>query len=396
MAFYQMTTDAVDAYNAYGLIDWVGAKLVENGWVSMGVLFDSAPITGTTTSAASSTLTDTTKNWVTNEHVGKYIYVTSGPGASTNRKLVASNTATQITISGGNWPINPALGSGYSIDVPKAVVYKSPSAVNGLPNDFYVTLCALDGSTIRVALHESYNPTTKERDKFAPNTTGSSTGLAVNADYTLATTKSNTLANTTAYSTMVSTSTSTPFRLIVSPSHFILARTNGPSNDHTNIVYVGGFDSFLNSVRDPMPLVLARFYETSPSNYNVTTRDPGAVSSASTCKVTCAKESINATDQFIRYAASNGLLYSVADAGINPWTGVANAGSTQRILLRSGRNFYYPRGVFRDLLITASGTTCGQTMNVDFGSGAPKRYILVVTPGSGTGNSPNVWIQDEV
>jgi hypothetical protein len=54
---------------------------------------------GTATSGAGNTLTDTTKNWVTNQWLGKRIRIIGGTGAGTELSIT-SNTATAITFSG--------------------------------------------------------------------------------------------------------------------------------------------------------------------------------------------------------------------------------------------------------------------------------------------------------
>lgn len=67
---------------------------------------------GTATSGTPNTLTDSTKDWTTNEHQNKVVIITTGLGAGNIRKI-AGNTATQITIEGADWNINNT--SGYQI-----------------------------------------------------------------------------------------------------------------------------------------------------------------------------------------------------------------------------------------------------------------------------------------
>jgi hypothetical protein len=70
--------------------------------------------TGTATSGAASTLTNTGKAWVTNAWTNFQIRITGGTGAGQIR-TIASNTATVITVS-SNWTANPDATSVYSIE----------------------------------------------------------------------------------------------------------------------------------------------------------------------------------------------------------------------------------------------------------------------------------------
>lgn len=74
---------------------------------------------GTSTAAGANTLTDGTKSWTVNEHIGKQVFITSGTGIRDYRTITA-NTATQITVS-ENFSGVPS-GSGYRIEY-KAVFY---------------------------------------------------------------------------------------------------------------------------------------------------------------------------------------------------------------------------------------------------------------------------------
>lgn len=61
--------------------------------------------TGTVTSAAAATLTDTAQSWVVDEHMGRFVYVYSGIGAGQVR-LIESNTADTLTVS-PDWGTTP-------------------------------------------------------------------------------------------------------------------------------------------------------------------------------------------------------------------------------------------------------------------------------------------------
>jgi len=68
---------------------------------------------GTTSSATSSTLVDSTKAWVVNAYQYMYVKITGGVGIGQER-LIKSNTATALTIA-PNWDTTPDVTSTYSI-----------------------------------------------------------------------------------------------------------------------------------------------------------------------------------------------------------------------------------------------------------------------------------------
>lgn len=69
--------------------------------------------TGTATAGAATTLTNSGKNWATNQWANFQIRITGGTGAGQIR-TIASNTATVITVS-ANWATNPDATSTYAI-----------------------------------------------------------------------------------------------------------------------------------------------------------------------------------------------------------------------------------------------------------------------------------------
>ena len=398
MTFYTMTSGA-ETNPASALMDWLGAKLVECGWESMGTLMDATPITGIATSGTSdSYVYDTTKNWATNEHTGKYVWITSGTGASATRRQIQGNTATRLILATGFPSPYPTTGSGYSIETPRTAVYKSPSPANGLPNDFYVTLFTWhdisSATRLYVALHEQFDPATKTRDKFAP-VGAAATSLVVNSDFSFVTTKTNTVANLTAYGNSVLTTSGANWILHVFPGHFILARTNGSAAVSYNTVYAGAFDSFLPASLDPMPLVNSTFYGV--NTYLVmATRDPGAVAGQSgIAEVSYGSGNTDSQVIFAWSAAVHGLIsQSSGDLSANPFTG-DSMGGAQRILLRSSRSVKFCRGLYKDVLTTQPGTLPGQTLDVNFGGGVIKQYVLTSSTGSGTSvHSQNVWVRN--
>lgn len=72
---------------------------------------------GTASAATATTLTDSTKSWGTNVHVGKYVVISGGPGEG-GRRLITSNTSTALTLEGSAWPPTgtPTTASTYVIE----------------------------------------------------------------------------------------------------------------------------------------------------------------------------------------------------------------------------------------------------------------------------------------
>jgi hypothetical protein len=69
-------------------------------------------ISGTATSGAATSLTDTGKTWVVNANVGDYLAITGGTGSGQVRRIT-SNTATALTVAA--WTVQPAAASTYTI-----------------------------------------------------------------------------------------------------------------------------------------------------------------------------------------------------------------------------------------------------------------------------------------
>lgn len=70
--------------------------------------------TGTATAGGANTISNTAKNWATNQWANYQIRITAGTGLGQIR-TISSNTATQITVS-SNWTTNPDNTSQYSIE----------------------------------------------------------------------------------------------------------------------------------------------------------------------------------------------------------------------------------------------------------------------------------------
>lgn len=87
-------------------------KLVSTpSWIGSG--FKSFA-TGTASSGASTTITDSSKSWTTNQWANSQVRITSGTGAGQIRSI-SSNTGTEITVSSA-WTANPDNTSQYSIE----------------------------------------------------------------------------------------------------------------------------------------------------------------------------------------------------------------------------------------------------------------------------------------
>ena len=69
--------------------------------------------TGTATSGASTTITDTSKSWTTNAYAGRFVYIHTGTGIGQIR-YINSNTSTALTVDFA-WTTNPDSTSQYTI-----------------------------------------------------------------------------------------------------------------------------------------------------------------------------------------------------------------------------------------------------------------------------------------
>ena len=111
---YDFATNTWTTLSQTGLPSSIGTdgKLVSTpAWIDNG--FKSFA-TGTATSGAAATLTNTGKNWTVNQWTNYQIRITAGTGAGQIR-TVASNTSTVITVS-SNWTTNPDATSQYSLE----------------------------------------------------------------------------------------------------------------------------------------------------------------------------------------------------------------------------------------------------------------------------------------
>jgi hypothetical protein len=67
---------------------------------------------GTATSGAAASLTDTAQAWTVNDYVGDFLVITAGTGAGQTRRIT-SNTATTLTVA--TWTVTPLIASTYTI-----------------------------------------------------------------------------------------------------------------------------------------------------------------------------------------------------------------------------------------------------------------------------------------
>lgn len=134
----------------------LGTPLLSGGWKGLqgGGTVDQAGLTptegrylvtdtGTASAGAATTLTDSSKSWPVNAHVGRMVRITGGTGSG-QVKYIISNTATALTISGatggsGNWATNPDNTSTYTI-------YEGPPAQTGKATATATTTTLTDGN----------------------------------------------------------------------------------------------------------------------------------------------------------------------------------------------------------------------------------------------------------
>jgi hypothetical protein len=88
-----------------------GRLVATPSWIDTGY---KAFATGTATAGGANTLTNSARNWSTNQWANSQVRITAGTGAGQIR-TVASNTGTVITTS-ANWTTNPDATSQYSIE----------------------------------------------------------------------------------------------------------------------------------------------------------------------------------------------------------------------------------------------------------------------------------------
>lgn len=111
---YDYATNSWTTLVETGLPATIGtdSKLVSTpSWIGTNYV---AFATGTATAGTANTISNSAKNWTTNQWANSQIRIVSGTGAGQIRNI-ASNTATAITVS-TNWATNPDATSVYSIE----------------------------------------------------------------------------------------------------------------------------------------------------------------------------------------------------------------------------------------------------------------------------------------
>lgn len=136
-----------------------GCKQVYQAWLRSCDSDDS----GTATAGASTTLTDSGKDWDTNEHASKELVIWKGTGASQYR-TISSNTATVLTVSVA-WTTNPDTTSEYYIkDVTEAPgwtrLYACQIDIAGGEIRFASQLT--EGEALRIIYHKDYSALTTD------------------------------------------------------------------------------------------------------------------------------------------------------------------------------------------------------------------------------------------
>jgi hypothetical protein len=104
-------TGATDGVAPAAVIGTDSRLIATPSWLDDGY---KAFATGTATAGGASTLTNSAKNWATNQWTNSQIRIVSGTGAGQIR-TIASNTATVIT-TGTAWTTQPSTDSAYSIE----------------------------------------------------------------------------------------------------------------------------------------------------------------------------------------------------------------------------------------------------------------------------------------
>lgn len=111
-------------YDANGVRWTEGLMGPIGGWRTVSTQADH----GTATAGGATTLTDSTKTWVIDEHAGKTLRIVGGTGSGQS-KTIASNTATILTVSA--WGVQPDNTSVYVIDGATLQVTGKPRAMYG-------------------------------------------------------------------------------------------------------------------------------------------------------------------------------------------------------------------------------------------------------------------------
>ena len=145
--------------------------------------------TGTATAGAATTLTDTSKAWVTNRWAGGTLTLTGGTGSGQTR-TISSNTATAITVSPA-WTTNPAAGTTYTVtalvafdfqDDSRSLAYTPTTGANWIDPDPSTVGSALDkvgGLGLLAALPTNGQIPIGNGTNFTPSTLTQGSGISI-------------------------------------------------------------------------------------------------------------------------------------------------------------------------------------------------------------------------
>lgn len=113
-------------------------------------------VTGTATAGASTTLTDSTKTWTTNQFADYIVEITGGTGIGQQR-VVTSNTGTVLTVNAA-WDTNPDATSAYSIKgtlIAEGVATQEQQFTNLPVNIKPSRIIVPDGATMTIQNHNN-------------------------------------------------------------------------------------------------------------------------------------------------------------------------------------------------------------------------------------------------
>lgn len=168
-----LSAEAVAASTWYLLIDL--NDLVN--YRHPGYLDDS----GTATAVTATTLSDSSKAWTVDEHIGRVVFITANTGAG-QRRLITDSDATSITV--GTWTTNPDTTSKYAI-------YSAPLSVNVLHIDLEAEKATDGAYDIWVGVVRENDATNGSADwihcfhlEASGNPTDSTDRFTRNVDYT--------------------------------------------------------------------------------------------------------------------------------------------------------------------------------------------------------------------
>lgn len=215
-----------------------------------------------------------------------------------NFRQVYDSIAAQLT-SHAQWDFVEAVDYVSAPNTFRTYVWKNNAATSGLPADYYVGFRLQFVTTgtvyqtaptigLQVVIFENYNTSTKVASKLA--TVQSSTSFTLASDmthpvtWTLTATIPVTAGGVVYFAFIGPTANVTSHRLFIGVTNDViyLAQGTGPYQ-----VYIGAFDSVMNSTDDPMPIFVscnntANSSSVSASGYAASTRHPMQVAGANT------------------------------------------------------------------------------------------------------------------